>query len=49
MSAHRLSVALLAALLLDEKLHLYHLGGMMLILAGIAISTWQGHRNAADA
>jgi len=41
--------ALLAALLLDEKLHLYHLGGMMLILAGIAISTWQGHRNAADA
>ncbi len=39
--------ALLAALLLDEKLHLYHLGGMMLILTGIAISAWQTHRSAA--
>jgi len=32
--------ALLAVALLGERLRPYHLGGMLLILAGIALSTW---------
>jgi len=34
--------ALLAAVLLGEALHPYHLAGMTLILAGIAIGAWRG-------
>ena len=41
--------ALLAALLLGERLHLHHLAGMILIFAGIAIGAWQAHRNRAEA
>jgi drug/metabolite transporter (DMT)-like permease len=35
--------AILAWLFLDERIHAYHLGGIALILAGIAITT-RGHR-----
>jgi len=34
--------ALLAAVLLSEPLHAYHLTGMVLILGGIALSAWRG-------
>lgn len=42
--------ALLAALILGEAMHLYHLWGMALILAGIAIPFfWHGGKSAAVA
>lgn len=40
--------AVLAAALLGEPLHAYHLAGMALILAGIALSALGGRRSVAD-
>ena len=38
--------AVLAAMILGEPLHGYHLAGMALILAGIALSALSGRRAA---
>ena len=39
-----LAMAALAALLLDEKLHGFHLAGMAVILIGIVLGAWADAR-----
>ena len=41
-------VALLPCALLDERIHAYHLVGIALILAGVALTT-RGHRADPEA